>query len=182
MGLNNSSKPHKAGPEMCASSCKVSLVCHFFLSLTQAKSNGAISRIFQQNGSDGSHQSSSAEDKSDRTLRGKTRTHARIHTQVGKVTQRHTCIYKAGLLSQWLVNTHAPTHVQTGWHFNGDRMRRDITSLCCRSRSWRTLHMVELGISLSLSFPQASNVLQKVSVFHRIDQYAKFYIGCLTYM
>lgn len=93
MSFNNSGKAHMLGPERCV--CVH--VSHFpLLFYSSIKSNGAISRIFQPNRSEGSHQSPSTEDKSNRTRGGKARTRTRSDIEAGKVTQRQAYVRKLG--------------------------------------------------------------------------------------
>ncbi len=91
---------------MCVRSCVQSPHVPLFpLCYSSIESNGAISLICQPNRSEGSHQSPSTEDKSNRTRRGKARTRTRSdrgwqsHTKTSVRTQtRKWC--------QWLVNPH----------------------------------------------------------------------------
>jgi len=87
MSFNNSSKAHMLGPEHCVCACaKFPLWPIFHLFYSSIKSNCAISLIFQPNRSEGSHQSPSAEDKSNRTRGGK----ARTRTRSDRGRQSHT--------------------------------------------------------------------------------------------
>ncbi len=109
----------------------------FPLCYSSIESNGAISLICQPNRSEGSHQSPSTEDKSNRTRRGKARTRTcsyrgwQSHTKTSVRTQtRKWC--------QWLVNPHmqrklwSHTHTQSPLQSfcNDDRTGREETSSC----------------------------------------------------